>query len=131
MPPSPIVLTFLRQRYDFVEAGCRTKIGDKEERQEQDQGQVQSQICEEEGAQEQSPGPRQGHPERCKGGEGDSVSVVTLPAPPVSMTTTTAVNNNTNIIVPLPLQQQMNDTSNLLDVGSDNSDDDDGVGRCG
>jgi len=33
------------------------------------------------------------------------------------MTTTTTVNTNT-IVLP-PLQQQMNDTNNLLDVGSD------------
>ena len=41
-----------------------TKIGNKEECQEQDQSQVLSRICEEEvGAQEQSsPGPGQGHP---------------------------------------------------------------------
>jgi len=85
--PPPIILTLLRQRYDFVEAGCRTKIGEKEERREQDQGQVLSQICEEE--RKQSLGPGQGHPERSMGGEGGSVSVDTLPAPPVSMTTTT------------------------------------------
>mmetsp|Transcript_48931 Transcript_48931/g.49684 ORF Transcript_48931/g.49684 Transcript_48931/m.49684 type:complete len:88 (+) Transcript_48931:872-1135(+) len=58
-----------------------TKIGYKEECREQDQRQVQNQICEEEGAQEQSPGPGQGHPERSLGGEGDSVSIVTLSAP--------------------------------------------------
>ena len=53
-------------------------------------------------------------------GEGDSVSVVTLPAPPVLMTTTTTVKNNTDIIFLPLLQEQMNDTYNLLDVGIDN-----------
>ena len=57
-----IVLMFLPQFYDFVE----------EERQKQDKGQVLSQICEEEGIQEQSPGPGQGHPERFLEEEGDS-----------------------------------------------------------
>ena len=52
-------------------------------------------ICEEEGTQKQSPGPQQGHSdsERSMVGEGDSVSVVTLPTPPVLMTTTATVNS--------------------------------------
>ena len=57
--PPPYVLTLLRQYYDFVKAGCQTKISDKEERWELDQGQgqVQSHIYEKEEAQEQNPGP--------------------------------------------------------------------------
>eukprot|EP00751_Fragilariopsis_kerguelensis_P037778 CAMPEP_0170955930 /NCGR_PEP_ID=MMETSP0735-20130129/33572_1 /TAXON_ID=186038 /ORGANISM="Fragilariopsis kerguelensis, Strain L26-C5" /LENGTH=64 /DNA_ID=CAMNT_0011368095 /DNA_START=97 /DNA_END=288 /DNA_ORIENTATION=- len=41
------------------------------------QGQVLSQICEEEEeAQEQRPGPGQGHPEKSMGGEGDSALTI-------------------------------------------------------
>ena len=61
-------------------------------------------------------------------GEGDSVSVVTLPTPLVLTTTTTIVHNNTNIIILPPLQQHINDTNNLLDVGCDNGDN--GVSVC-
>jgi len=88
------LLLFIRQRYNFVEAGCRTctKMGDEEERRGQEQGQIQGQDQ---------------HQEISIGGHGESASAI-LPASPVLTTMTTTVDSNSsnnNSFVPPPIEE--------------------------